>query len=287
MARPRTIEISALNISMHNPHSPQHYVDLFLEALRRKKIFVQGEVHGVMLGSLTGTRTAVETNELRGEIYRFVKVDANELWFNTQTNEQASKDDVAELNIPANMRAHMQRIEFVFFPKEHDLWFISQDGSNRLGPKRAERFFQLLLDDAATYNDWPEVNVTVLPEKTALQNMLALHQLSKIVMQFKRPNPDDGASVAGRIMHRMEAQKIRSLKEELIAAKGESIKPDVQTIAEAGVAAINGYVEVHGKNAEGVPVHESTVKKPIRIAMSVDSMIETAAAVLLRARLER
>lgn len=286
MTRTRTIEICALNISMHTPHSPQRYVDLLVEGRRRKRVFRQGEVHALMLGSLTGSKTAVEANELRGEVYRFVKVDANEPWFNTQTNEQASDEEVATLNIPGNLRAHMQRIEFVFYPKEHELWFISKDGNIRFGPSRAERFFQMLLDEVAVSKELPQVDVTVIPEKTALKNMFALHQLNRIVMQFKRPNPDDAADIAGRIMQRMEAQKVRTINEELIASRGQSIKPDSQTQAEAHVAARNGYVEVHGKDAEGVPVHESTVNKPLRVPMRVDSTIETAADVLLRSRME-
>lgn len=284
MARPRTIEICALNISMHNPHSPQGYVDLLVEARRRKKLFRQGEVHALMLGSLIGAKDAVKINEVRGEVYRFVKVDANEPWFNTQTNEQASDEEVAALNIPSNLRAHMQRIEFVFYPKEHELWFISRDGKNRLGPSRAERFFQLLFDDVVASKDLPPVDVTVMPEKTALQKMFNLHQLSRIVMQFKRPNPDDAADIAGRIMQRMEAQKVKTINEELIASKGHSIQPDAQTQAEAEVASHNGHVEVYGKDAEGVPVHESTVNKPLRVSMRVDSSIETAADVLLRTK---
>lgn len=258
-------------------------MDLFAQARRRGKIIRQGEVHALMLGALSGAKNAVEANELRGEVFRFVKVDADEPWFNTQTNEQASDDEVAGLNIPENLRAHMQRIAFVFYPKQHELWFISRDGKTRLGPSRAARFFQILLDDAVSSKSLSPVEVTVLPEKTALQEMFSLAQLSRIVMQFKRPNPDDAADIAGRIMQRMEAQKVKTINEELIANRGQSIRPDKQTRAEANVAARNGHVEVHGKDGEGIPVHESTIDKPMRMAMRVDTDIETTANALLRA----
>lgn len=280
----RTIEISALNISMHTPHSPQGYVDLIVHARRKKKIFRQGEVHALMLGSLIGTKSALASNELRGEVFRFVNVNADEPWFNTQTNEQASDEEVAALNIPENLRAHMQRIEFVFYPKEHELWFISRDGSNRLGPSRAARFFKLLLDDVTISRELPDVEVTVIPDKTALEQMFKVFQLNKIVMQFKRPNPDDAADIQARIMGRMEAQKVKTMNEELIAARGQSIKPDAQTLEESKVAALNGFVEVHGKDADGLPVHESTVDKPLRLSVRVNTNIETAADVLLRSR---
>lgn len=286
MARPRSIEIGALNISMHSPHSPQGYVDLLRRALRRRRVFGQGEIHALMLGSLTGANSAVEANEISGEIFRFVKVDVDAPWFNTVTNEQASEDEIAELSIPSNLRAHMQQIQFIFFPREHELWFVSKDGRARMGPQRVEAFFQKLLDDAAASLDGQQVEVTALPDKAALNEMLKLPHLERILMQFKRPNPDDAADIAGRIMERMEKQNVARINEELIGARGVALKPDALTVAEAKVAARNGRVEVRGKDAEGLTVRESTDEKPLRVVASVDSDVETALAVVRRIKSE-
>lgn len=286
MARPKKIEVSALNISMHNPHSPQGYVDLIKRARARRKVFGQGELHALMLGSLTGLATAVEKNELSGEVFRFVKVDDGAPWFNTLTNEQAKDNEIADLNIPPNLRAHMQRIQFIFFPREHELWFISNDGKNRLGPKRMESFFQNLLDEASISQNGPQIEVTALPDKSALREMLKIYQLDRLILQFKRPNPDDAADIAGRIMKRLEQQNVARLHEELVATKGESIKPDAQTIAEAGVAARNGRVEVIGKDEEGLNVRESTDERPLRTVLKVDSDVETPLVALRRAKAE-
>ena len=269
---------------MHSPHSPQGYVDLLVTAFRRQKLFPQGDVHVLMLGSLTGTQDAVQSNELTGEVFRFVKVDVNEPWFNTRTNEQASDDEMAELSIPAHLHAHMQCIHFVFYPRDHQLWFISRDGKNRMGAKRAEVFFQKMLDEASSALDGQQVEVTALPDPITLETMLSMHQLSKIVMQFKRPNPDDAEEIAGRIMQRMQQQNVKTINEELIAPRGQSIAPDSLTRAEARVAASNGHVEVIGKDADGNPVNESTNNKPMRLLMKVNSAIETVRDVLRRAK---
>lgn len=284
MARPKTIEVSALNISMHSPHSAQGYVDLFARAKQRKRVFMQGEIHALMLGSLLDTENSVNANELVGEVFRFVKVDANAPWFNTETNDEASEDDKAAVSIPPNLYAHMQRLQFIFFPREHQLWYISNDGKVRMGPKRLESFLQRLLDDASASMQGLPVEVTTLPDKAALEKMFKLHRLERIVMQFKRPNPDDGADIAAKIMERMEAQNIARLNEELIATKGHSITPDAQTLAEADVAAKNGHVEVFGKTGEGVPVKASTTNIPLRVSLKIDSDVETPLAAVRRAR---
>lgn len=284
MSRTRTIQVSALNITMHSPHSPQLYVDLLRRALNRRKIFKQGEIHALMLGSLTGAASAVEKNELTGEVFRFVKVDAAEPWFNSATLKQATDDDLDDISIPPHLFAHMQRIHFVFLPKEHQLWFASVDGKSRLGSLKAESFFQDLLTDASSSQNGPQVDVTAIPDKSALDDMFALHKLSRITMQFKRPNPDDVGSVAARIKQRMQDQRVATVNEELIAEKGESIKPDATTKVEAAVAAMNGYVEVVGKDELGMTVTDSTVNKPLRIPVKVNPNTETTVAALLRAR---
>lgn len=284
MARKRTVEVSALNISMHAPHSPQGYVDLLKRSLRRRRVFAQGEIHALMLGSLTGTADAVKTNELSGEIFRFVKIDQNAPWFNTVTNEAASDEELADLNIPQNLRAHMQQIPFIFFPKEHQFWYISHDGKMNLGPSRMEAFLQRMLSDTAAAMNVPQVEVTVLPERYALERMLQLPRLERILMQFKRPNPDDAEDIAAKIMQRMQAQGLSRVNEELIGTRGGTITPDAQTRAEAAVAAINGRVEVHGRDDQGVLIRESTEDKPLRVPLKIDPSVETQLTAIRQAK---
>ena len=152
---------------MHKPHSPARYVKLFQDALNMQFLVVQGEVHGVILGTLYGVDDGVEKNEISGEIYRFIRVDPNEPWFNTSTGKQASGDDLREIKIPENMLAHMQRIPFIFYPQEHELWFISRDRKDRLSAKAAERFFSALFTATVAANNYPDVAVTALPAATA------------------------------------------------------------------------------------------------------------------------
>lgn len=284
MSRERTIEISALNIAMHKPHSPQRYVDLFADARGLEFLVEQGELHGIMLGPLYGVEDAVSKNELTGEIYRFVKIDSDEPWFNVETRQQATDKETEGINIPPHLLAHMQHIQFVFYPKEHQLWFICKDRKDRLAPNAAERFFETLFTHVASLKGYPEVAVTALPDAAALEEMLSIHRLGKIVMHFKRPNADDDDDAEVRFMKRLEDQQIKAVTEELTAEQYESIIPDETTRREARIASRNGSVTVIGTDAEGVRVKESTSEKPTRLFRKVNEAVETAMAVLRRTK---
>lgn len=287
MTRERTVVVCALNIAMHRPHSSQAYVDLLKGAYRKNWLSSQGELHGLLLGSLTVADGASAKNEITGEIYRFVKIDPNDPWFDLRTRKQATETEVEQINIPSHLLAHMQRIPFVFYPTEHELWFIAKDKKANLGPLAAEKFFEELLAATAAELRFPEVSVTALPDKNALKTIFKLPELHKLILDFKRPNPDDAGDMEAIFEERMASQNIRGRREELTAPTGESIKPDAQTRAEARVAARNGKVVGYGKDAEGVKIEASTADHPAKFFVKVRSAIETSMDALRRARADQ
>lgn len=281
--RKRTILVSALNVAMHRPHSPQRYVDLFKAAFNAGQFFQQGEIHGLLFGSLQDTVDAVEKNELIGEVYRFVKVDANEPWFDTRTKKQATSEEVDQINIPQHLLAHMQQIPFVFYPRQHELWFVSKDRKDSLPITVAERFFQKLLEKTAMANNFPEVAVTALPDFDALDEVLGLPDLHHIELSFKRPNPDDAGGIEAIFEERLANMNVRTRHETLTAVQGQVLQPDEQLRAEAAVAARNGNVMAKGRNEYGITIQATTAQKPRKIYMQVNSAIETGLDVLRRA----
>jgi hypothetical protein len=285
MRKTRTIQIAALNIAMHKPHSPQRYVDLFRDAARSRMLVGQGELRAMMLGDLYGVNQAIEKDELQGEIYRFLKVDANEPWFDLKTKKQATQEEVEKISIPKHLLAHMQRISFVFFPKKHQLWFASKDGKNSLGPLLAQKFFQQLFEAVCADRDYPLVNVTAIPEKNAIDEMFKIHRLRQITLTFRRPNVgDDGSEEEGELLAAMEAQGIYVYSEDMRAGKGGGIKPNDRTKNRAAIAAVNGAVEVDGYDADGKPVQESSEDKPMRIYEKLNTTLETVFDVIRRFR---
>lgn len=282
MQATRTIKISALNIAMHNPHSPEKYVALFKDAKKLNFLVRLGSLHGAMLGSLDGPKNGKESVELSGEIYRFVKLDPSEPWFNVETRKVATENDVGRINIPSHLLPHLQRIEFIFKPKVHELWFVSQDRKDTLGPLAASNFFQSLFDQLVESGKYPKIEVTALPDAETLDEMLSLPTLERITIELKRPNADDAAGEEAKWLKKLEKQNAQKQVTQLVANAGESIKPDSETKSLANVASRNGNVSVIGRDTAGKRVEESTRERPLVIVERVNSEIETSMDVLRR-----
>lgn len=282
MAKPRTIEVRQINISMHAPHSPEGYVELFQRAFRLKRIATRGRADGFLLGALYDTKGAVENNELQGEIYRFTNIDPNAAWFNTQTGKPADDADTERIVIPGNLHPNLERILFVFRPREHRFWFISKDRKATMGPSVAEGFLQQLFNEVSQKHSTPPVEVTVIPDDSAVDEVLSIYRLTKLLFEFKRPNADDADEVEKRIMERMKERRVNRLREEMTSKDPDGIKTDPALRAEAQAAANNGHVEAQGYDATGVPQSESTKAKPAKYPQVLDEAVETVWNLLAR-----
>jgi len=237
-----------------------------------------------MLGSLRDLADAVANNLFAGEIYRFVKIDPNEPWFDMMTKAEATPDQVQQINIPPHLLAHMQTIPFIFYPQEHELWFVAKDRKTTLAIHAAEKFFQRMLEQTAIAHQMPDVAVTALPDREALDEVLRVPGLHKLELHFKRPNPDGAEDYEARFEQRLAAMNVKSMQETLSAGAGQTLLPDAQLQAEAAVASRNGNVVGVGRGDEGTPIVVTTAQKPKRLHMHVNNAIETVMDVLRRAR---
>lgn len=282
MTRSRRIDIRQINIAMHAPHSPQGYVQLFKDAFRLQRTIIRGKSDGYLLGALYDAENAVLKNELHGEIYRFTHLDPHAPWFNTQTGKPAEDADTEKIVLPAHLHPHLERFPFVFRPKEHRFWYVSKDRKFSLGPNIAEGFLQKLFDEVCLTNKKPPVEVTVVPDKTAVDEVFSIHRITKIILEFKRPNVDDAGEIETKIMERMEVQRINRINETMISSDPNGIEPDEQLKAEAQVASTNGSVESFGYDAVGLPATESTKNKPARYTHLLNEATESIWNVLTR-----
>lgn len=282
MKTTRTITISALNIAMHAPHSPQRYVDLLWQTRRSKKIVGLGELHGAMLGHLNGQKSFQKGMLLTGEIYRFVKLDPEMPWFDLTKSEAATEDELSKINIPTHLLPNLQRIEFCFLPDKHRLWFISKDRKDSLSPTIAARFFQILLDFICAQDNYPKVEVTAIPDSDSIDTLLSTHRIDRIELELVRPNPDDNKSAEARWKKKLERLNAKKLRTEIVSADEKGLQLSQEDKDDARAFANNGAVRVVGVSADGTKVDESTTNRPIREPAIVDSAIETSLDVLLR-----
>lgn len=281
MAKKRTIEIRQLNIAMHQPHSPQRYVELFQKAYRMKFIHERGRADGFMLGAVYDAESAISNDELKGEIYRFTNIDPNSPWFNTQTGKPADEEETERIEIPGHLHPNLDLMPFVFQPKSHRLWYVSKDRKASMGPQIAEAFFQALFDATCREHGFPPVEVTVVPDSGAIDDVFGIHRITQLTMVFKRPN-DDADEVERRLMELMQKRNVNRIEEVMTSQDPYGIKPDEDLVDQAKAAANNGYVLSEGFNNNGLPVRESTVEKPALYTEKFDEEIETVSLVLSR-----
>lgn len=281
MSHKRTIEIRQINIAMHQPHSPQGYVDLFQKAYHLKFIHERGRSDGFMLGAVYDSENALISDELRGEVYRFTNIDPDSPWFNTQTGKPAEEEETGRIEIPRHLHPNLDLIPFVFRPQSHQLWYVSKDRKASMGPAIAEGFFQALFNTTCLQHGLPPVEVTVVPDSGAINDVLGIHRLTRVTMVFKRPN-DDADELEKRIMERMQRRKVNRIEEVMTSQDPDGITPDADMVDEATAAAKNGYVVSEGFDNSGLPAQESTIDKPAIYPATVDDEIETVSQVLSR-----
>jgi len=271
---------------MHTPHSPQRYVEFFTESLKLRQPLRVGNIHMLMLGSVHPDNPENPEAGLHGEIYRFVKLNTNEPWFNSQTHDVATADEVNEVKIPPYLLPHLQRFPFVFNPKTHHLYYIKKDRSDSMGPISVKHLMDYLITILVDSNQFPEINVTVIPDEKTIDKILDLSTIEHLTIEISRPNPDDGHIDGQRWMEKLERQNAKKVTMTLQSSKGDSIIPDQDTRAMAKVAAMDGKVDVVGRDMDGGKVEESTAKRNMVKYAPVNSDIETAPDVLYQVALD-
>lgn len=282
MAQGRRITLAAINIALHAPHSGNSYIQLIQKAFKRRQVIRLGSLHGALLGLLSRPYEEGNGQFLAGEIYRFVKLDAGEPWFNAETREPATEDDVGTIKIPGHLLPHLQRIPFVFNVRRHQVWYVAKDQKNTFSPSIATKFFDSILQSTALLLDFPEVSVTAVPDSSSVETILTLPNLEYLRIELVRPNPDDGESAEARWLRKLEEQNATKAKLELFHAKNSFVEPDSETREMAGVAAQNGLVYGRGRSADGLPLEDSTKDRPLLQHEYVNTETETVANVLQR-----
>lgn len=275
MERTRTITVSCLNIAMHSPHSKSRYVELLAAAFSARRMVRLGSVHGGMIGSLYGATSEAAEKELTGELYRFLKLDPDEPWFNAQTKDIASPDDLEAISIPQHLLPHLQRIPFLFKPSTHRFYLVSKDRKDNLSAGTAKQLLEGVFTPLIAEDLFPPVEITVEPEKDALDEILNLKSLEHLVIELVPPNPDDGDEIEKQWKERLKKQNVRRQTVQLDSERNLSIKPDPETVALAKLASSNGKVTATGHDAQGLKKELSTVDKPLQERVLHDPNVET------------
>lgn len=263
MARVRTsaIHIGALNIVLQ-PHTPIKYIEL-LQKINRFKFsaLVRGD-EALLLGSCRYIDPSNPLAGVRGDIYKFLKLDSNEAWFNTENMDVATEDEMANLNIPDNMKPHFKRFQYIFFPDKHRFYFVSSKPSHSLSPNLVKRFFETVFLNEE-FAEFGALTVTVQPAINGLEELFSLKRISKLKMEIHRPNPDDLDDIEADVLERLNNMNAKTERIELFEASNEGLHPDRGIKQLAAVASSNGFVAAEGKDEDGLKQFLSTKDMPL------------------------
>lgn len=277
----RQIGIAGLNIVLQ-PHTPEKYLRLIRALYSLKRAIQIRGTQCLMIGEISRVNRDDPMEGLFGRIYRFDQIDPDAPWFNIEDHAVATDDEMAQVSIPSKLKPNLVMFDFAFFPNGHKLYMESRSGQKNLSPISVKKLIDSLCKHPRIIQDFGKVEVTVLPDKEQLETIFRMYRLAKLVVDIRRPNPDDfGEDEEDVVFKRFEQLGARRLVEVVSAEPGDTIRPDDDLKMLARVASRNGKVSAIGYSAIGDRLEESTVNRPWNHSFFYDSMNQTASDALL------
>lgn len=276
MPQKRKAEAGAVNIRLH-PHPDYHYyIKLFRSAFGLQKSLKSRGDQMLLLSYLERPKEKDGQVEVHGTLARFTDIDQEQPWFNMQTNDEAEEHDVMKINIPAHLKPNYKPFSFIFFPQKHLFVFERYSEGSTISHGIVASFFKRLFEEPEIVETYGSINIDVVCDHKGLDSILRIHQLKRLEITVKRPNPDDWADAERRVLEKLDAQNANKIEQKMTCITGQSIKPDNDTKVLAKVALSNGKVKGDGVDENGETVEYSTIDYPKTERMMYDPETMTA-----------
>lgn len=250
MAKDKTLKISCMNIRVHTRHHKEEYMELWKLVMKLKIKNIRGNV-ALMFGS-SRKLDKNENSPYFGYVYRFLDIDPSEPWFDIEKNEEASEEDVAQVNIPAKLKPNLSEIPYIFDPKTHKLYFLTGGTYPGVGPSSMGDLFDTIKNHPAILKRFGEIDSTIVTDKKMLDELLGWPEIRKIYVKLERPNPTEEEDDE-TFYERLQRRRLKS--EEHIYTKqsgAESIIADDEMTSLFRAAADNGIYRQSGTDKTGV-----------------------------------
>ncbi|MEZ9665624.1 DUF4747 family protein [Vibrio cyclitrophicus] len=259
----RSVTYTAFNLRTH-PHTPKTYVELLNDLfMLRKQVHLRGDTYGI-LSSLKLLDEAKPLKGMRGEISKFTRIEDGN-WLNIQTLQAADEEDTQQIVIPEELKPNHSSFNFVFYPLSHYLVIECKDTFGSISPNYLHTYFRTALDSDEIEDKYNKVELTLIPEKNQLKNVLSINNMSLLEIVLRRPNTDGLDELDEDILDRLNNQNIAEETITYKAQKGLSIEADEKTLALSRVAQLNGLVRAKGTDKNGKSVSLSTVSHPMKV----------------------
>lgn len=281
MAHERKVPVSVLNIAMHEPHSVTAYVELMNGLYQMKQIVNIRSLTGLLIGSMHPISRDTPERGITGEIYQFTNLDPSDPWFDVNTLEEATEEETRSIKIPDNLKPHLARFTYIFFPHGHRMYVQTRNKSRSLSINSTRKFLRALLDDPSAPSV-PKVEITVEPDRDSINKILKIKYLRKLHISLVRPNPDDLGDAERKLLERLAKQGADKMDTVLHANTNQKLTPDNDMITLARVAASNGSVIGSGRDEANNPVQKSTVDQPWVEVAHFDEDVQTEQEAILQ-----
>lgn len=252
-----------LNITTQ-PHSPEKYINLFYAAFQNGKNGVDEKYYGEKRGIIGKLITLNNIpNALIGALYIFTTIDKNKPWLNREKLNEAEDFEKNEIQIPDYLRPNLNICHFIFDAINHKLYFETRNKKDEtFGPKNIEKLFNNILNNNMLFQEYGQVDVTLVPKSNVVDNLLDNPIIKKLEIRITPPNPDDLADAEREVMERLNKLNAKTEEINYTAANENGLSIDDNTKMIARIASTNGIVSIRAINKEGQLTRDSTRDYP-------------------------
>jgi hypothetical protein len=257
MAIEKKVELGAINITVH-PHSINDYIELFQKASKAGAIKVRGTTYCEL--------RHVEVDEKEGlvyaEIYKYTDIDKNAPWYNTKTLKLATDTEVENINIPEDYKPNAGKFSLYLYPKKHIIFYQSYYKNSNFSSTMAVAFFENLFAKPSLIKHFGIVNVTHIPEKQKVSEIIDYANKESLTLNFSRPNPDSLADVERQLLEQMNHRNVKEYNQQFKAIDEQSLVFDEPLKTMTKIASKNGFASIKVKLPNGAKKIISTKDHP-------------------------
>lgn len=245
MARPKTVSYASANIVLH-PHNTELYSKLFKTAHSIKSVGFINRNRRARIGFIEDVVINRQIAFIYGRLYFYAQIDPNQPWLDDKIDDIADEESLETIRKEIeNLHPEFKAMRFLFHLHSHTLYFeCLNEKSNTFSPGTVKKALDSIFSDNSIIEKYGETEITITPVTDAIDRILSIPTLNKLIIDLQKPNPDDWGEDEAVIAEKLDNMNAKRLKEELTKAAGEeTLKPDKETTALARVASRNGSVE--------------------------------------------
>lgn len=259
MAVNQVIELGAINVVL-TPHPTGAYKRFFELVLRAR---IRAPIFGGKWGIFSALDPVAGRNGdvvgFSGVISTFTKLDKNLPWFNEDTAQPASDDDLDGLAILDHLQPNHQGCSFYFDLRQHIFIFETLARKGGLSPRLMKIFLDRVFLAEEISSEIRPPKLTVIPDADAVDEILGWERIKKLTIHATRPNPGDyDEDDLAEFEESLVEQNAASVDLVLNAMEGEFLQPSDGTRTLTAISADNGFVVAKGQDEQGHPKTLST-----------------------------